>query len=219
MRPEEAVGKTTTEEIPCDARLPFSLRRMEGRDVPDVMKIERRSFPTPWPESAYHYEIHYRSNSRFYVLQPRGVTAPRWRERLMQLGRKSESDMPPILGYFGLRLLTDRAHLANIAVHPAWRRRGLGEFLLLAALEEAFEYEKWQITLEVRPSNRVAIKLYARLGFHRTGVRRTYYQDGEDAVLMTLGPVTVRDMRRLRARRRAIEAKLVERFVEKKQGR
>lgn len=187
---------------------------MERRDIPKVMKIERRSFPTPWPESAYHYEIRYRSNSHFYVLQPRGAGAPSLSERLMQLGRRSDPDHPLILGYFGLRLLSDRAHLANIAVHPAWRRRGLGEFLLLAALEEAFEHDRWQVTLEVRPSNRVAIRLYGRLGFHRTGVRRAYYQNGEDGIIMTLGPVTVSEIRRLRARQRAIEGKLIERFVE-----
>jgi ribosomal-protein-alanine N-acetyltransferase len=213
MRPKDAVGKTT--RVLSNANdLPFLLRRMERRDIPEVMKIERRSFPTPWPESAYHYEIRYRSTSHFYVLQPREATVPGLRERLMQLGRKSESDTPPILGYFGLRLLSDRAHLANIAVHPGWRRRGLGEFLLLAALEEGFEHEKWQVTLEVRPSNRVAIRLYARIGFHRTGVRRGYYQDGEDGIIMTLGPVTVGELKKLRARQRAVQAKLIERFVE-----
>lgn len=214
MRPEDAVGKTTIEKPPRGTQLPFVLRRMERRHIPEVMKIERRSFPTPWPESAYHYEIRYRANSHFYVLQPREVTVPGWRERLMQLGKKSEPDIPPILGYFGLRLLSDRGHLANIAVHPAWRRRGLGEFLLLTALEEAFEHEKWQITLEVRPSNRVAIGLYNRIGFHRTGVRRGYYQNGEDGIIMTLGPVTVGELKKLRARQRAVEAKLMERFVE-----
>lgn len=213
MKPREARERTTADETGPTFQLPFVLRRMERRDIPEVMKIERKSFPTPWPESAYHYEIRYRSNSYFYVLQPREVTSPGWWERLMHLGKPSEPGKPPILGYFGLRVLSDRAHLANIAVHPEWRRQGLGEFLLLTALEEAFQHERWQVTLEVRPSNRVAIRLYARAGFHRTGVRRGYYQNGEDGVMMTLGPVTVDELRRLRARRWIIESELIERFA------
>jgi len=78
------------------------------------------------------------------------------------------------------------AHISTIAVHPEWRGKGLGELLLLTALEEALGLQVNLVTLEVRTSNRVAQRLYYKYGFQSTGTHRGYYRDGEDAWLMAL---------------------------------
>lgn len=181
---------------------PIILRPMRVEDIPDVMDIERCSFPSPWPESAYHYELRYRADSRYLVIVRRKEEeeelTPSWHERL--LGRKATSRQP-LLGYVGLRLRGDTAHIATIAVHPDWRGRGLGEYLLLAAVKEGLRWHVRWVTLEVRASNRVAQALYDKVGFVRAGVRQGYYHDGEDALLMRLGPLeaeTILNLERLR---------------------
>ena len=89
-----------------------------------------------------------------------------------------------VIGYVGLRFQSAEAHISTIAVHPDWRGQGLGELLLLTAIEKALELESRFVSLEVRASNRVAQGLYRKIGFHFTGVQRGYYRDGEDAWLM-----------------------------------
>ncbi|MGD1996041.1 MAG: ribosomal protein S18-alanine N-acetyltransferase [Anaerolineae bacterium] len=190
MRPGDSPGKEATEEAVFPPVLPVLVRPMEVVDIQAVMDIERSSFPSPWPESAYHYELRYRSDSLFYVLQDRGGGSP-------------------ILGYFGLRIGGYRAHVRTIAIHPDWRGQGLGKFLLLVALEKAIRRGVRRVTLEVRPSNSVAQRLYADLGFVRETIRPAYYRDEEDAWVMSLGPLDGADMARLRGLRRAAEARLV----------
>ncbi len=196
------------EQPPVASTLPFIVRRMQEQDIPDVMEIERRSFPSPWPESAYRYELLYRSDSRFYVLRPAGEPPPAtgWRDRLWSALRRGEG--PPLLGYIGLRLYRDTAHISTFAIHPDWRGRGLGEFLLLAALEKALDNGVRRVTLEVRASNRVAQQLYIKVGFVRTGIRPAYYRDGEDAWLMMLGPLDEARVARLRELRQEVEGRL-----------
>ena len=191
---------------------PFVLRPMEEGDIPAVMAIERRSFPAPWPESAYHYELSFRSDSFFYVLTPREEAPPtRW-DRLLR--RTRQAGRSSLLGYVGFRLRDAVAHICTIAIHPDWRGLGLGEFILLAALGKALAYGVRHVTLEVRPSNRAARRLYARLGFVRTGIRQAYYRNGEDAWLMKLGPLDGAMIGYLGERQRAIETRLVGLFVQ-----
>ncbi|HHS97335.1 MAG TPA: ribosomal-protein-alanine N-acetyltransferase [Chloroflexi bacterium] len=184
-----------------DGSLPFVVRPMEEGDIPEVMEIERVSFPAPWPESAYRYELRYGSDSRFFVLQP--VAEEGRSRRLWSMVRRRSN--APVLGYAGLRFRQGKAHLSTIAVHPAWRGKGLGAFLLLTVLEEAIREGVEQVTLEVRPSNRVAQRLYIRVGFVYTGLCPGYYRDGEDAWLMAL-TLNGEAVARLRALRQAAEA-------------
>jgi ribosomal-protein-alanine N-acetyltransferase len=179
---------------------------MRVGDIPAVMEIERRSFPSPWPESAYRYELRYGATSQFYVLQPRESSPSTWRDRLRDALHRQGP--PPVLGYVGLRLHGGDAHISTIAVHPDWRGLGLGLLLLLTALEKALLCGALRMTLEVRPSNRVARRLYAKVGFVQTGCRRAYYRDGEDAWIMTLGPLKAADIDRLQDLKRAVEARL-----------
>jgi ribosomal-protein-alanine N-acetyltransferase len=91
-----------------------------------------------------------------------------------------------IVGYGGMWLMVDEAHITTFAVHPAWRRQRIGERLLLAFLDLAVERGAHEATLEVRLSNVPARRLYEKYGFRPVGLRPRYYSDdNEDALIMT----------------------------------
>lgn len=143
-----------------------TLRKMELSDIPQVVEIEKQSFPTPWSAFAFTCEILDNNFANYYV-----ITA--------------EQDENMILGYGGMWVIIDEAHVTNIAIMPSYRGKRLGELLLrqliLAALAKGGE----KITLEVRVSNKPAQKLYERLGFAPGGLRKGYYLDNnEDALIM-----------------------------------
>lgn len=188
--------------------LAFAVRPMRMADIPAVMAIERASFLSPWPASAYRHEIRRNRDSYFFVVHERrhGEARPRW-QRWVQVAAGAEVTAPA-LGYAGFRLRGDEAHIANIAVHPEWRGRGLGELLLLTMLEKAIELGASSATLEVRPSNRVAQRLYHKYGFMRVAERSRYYRDGEDAWLLALKPLNEACRARLAAFRRVLEVRL-----------
>ena len=211
MRREQLDHDRAVEQGTLFPLLPFVVRRMRESDIPAVVGIERRSFPSPWPESAYRYELRFGVDSLFFVLRHRDQeqqqAAPSWRERLKGALRRTEQ---PLLGYTGLRFRSDDAHISTIAVHPDWRGRGLGELLLLTAIDHAIKYGAQQVTLEVRTSNLVAQHLYTKVGFVGTGMRYAYYRDGEDAWLMTLWPLNGMYRDRLSGMVRALEKRLQE---------
>ena len=92
-----------------------------------------------------------------------------------------------VLGYVGMMYVLDEGYIANVAVSPDARRRGVGRALIAALLDRAAELELAFVTLEVRPSNAAAIALYAGFGFEVVGRRKNYYdKPSEDALLMTL---------------------------------
>ena len=88
------------------------------------------------------------------------------------------------MGYGGLLFTPDDAHVTNIAVHPEWQRRGIATDLLLELAWKARERECQALTLEVRMSNTPAQELYRRFGFVPAGVRKKYYENVEDAMVM-----------------------------------
>lgn len=144
---------------------PFGLRPLQLSDLDAMLAIERQSFPTPVKASAYTYEL---TENRLAHYQ--ALTA-----------------VTQLIGYAGYWLLGDEVHISIIAVDPAWRGRGLGELLLLNLMALGREQEAALATLEVRESNTVAQKLYAKYRFAVVGRRPRYYRDtGEDAILMTL---------------------------------
>ncbi|MFN3762185.1 MAG: ribosomal protein S18-alanine N-acetyltransferase [Anaerolineae bacterium] len=194
---------------PPSEPFPFLFRPMREEDIAEVMEIERRSFPTPWPESAYRNEIRYGIHSLFYILQPYPASSPvSWWDRLL---RRQRGDRSPVIGYVGMRLLPGEAHITTIAIHPEWRGRGLGKYVLLMAIRQAFQHRARFVTLEVRASNRVAQRLYNDLGFRVTGIQRGYYRDGEDAWTMRLGPLDGAEIERLEEIRRATEERIMKR--------
>ena len=174
--------------------LPYVIEPMQLRDVAEVMEIERLSFPTPWSARAYRYELQENNLSHYLVARPRRVLAKKRPGFWDGLRRSLGVTMPPevnIFGYGGFWLMAGEAHISTIAVRPEWRRRGIGELLLVAMLEQAVELGADLATLEVRVSNVAAQSLYQKYGFAKVGLRPHYYSDrGEDALVMTTKRLT-----------------------------
>jgi [ribosomal protein S18]-alanine N-acetyltransferase len=137
-----------------------TIRSLGYSDLPQVISIERRAFPTPWSLAMFVLELS----------KPSGICLAAIEERR-------------IIGYLICSRYADVWHLMNIAVDPPMRARGTATALLEEMIARAGEDASF--TLEVRPSNSTAIALYERFGFRSAGTRRRYYQDtGEDALIM-----------------------------------
>jgi ribosomal-protein-alanine N-acetyltransferase len=155
-------------------------------DLDSIMQIERVAFSTPWSVRAYRYEITENQQSIMLVVRP----AVHPRDLLARLRNRLEPAKPrPVLGYGGLWLLMDEAHICTLAVDPEWRQRGLGELLLISLLDQGANQGTHRATLEVRTSNLAAQGLYRKYGFEIVSVRKRYYSDNnEDAYIMTTLP-------------------------------
>ncbi len=144
----------------------FLVRPMQPEDIPAVREIDRVSFPNPWPENTYRYELQENRASHLLVIQSR--------------------EPIEIVGVGGYWLVVDEAHISTFAVHPEWRNRGVGSILLNGILRQAAGLGAASAMLEVRAGNLAAQSLYRRFGFRDVGNRKGYYKDnGEDALLMT----------------------------------
>jgi ribosomal-protein-alanine N-acetyltransferase len=105
-------------------------------------------------------------------------------------GHAAEQATDYVVGYVGVWLMVDEAHIVAIAVRGDYRRRGLGELLLAQAIELALNNHQEVVTLEVRRSNLGAQALYEKYRFLHVGLRKRYYSDnGEDAVVMSTPPI------------------------------
>ncbi|CAN5172234.1 ribosomal protein S18-alanine N-acetyltransferase [soil metagenome] len=163
------------------AAFPLVIEDMKLDDVAGVQDVERASFPVPWPANAFRHELTQNRSARYIV------------------ARESER----VVGYAGLWLMVDEAHITTFAVHPDARRRRVAERMLQRLFAIAGGMSAQWLTLEVRASNLAAQRLYEKYGFRRAGVRRRYYSDNnEDALIMwteRLGDKGLRDrLRRLR---------------------
>jgi ribosomal-protein-alanine N-acetyltransferase len=148
----------------------FLVRAMRPDDIPAVMEIDRDSFPNPWPENTYWYELQKNPASHLLVIQSR--------------------ETAQVAGVAGYWLVIDEAHISTFAVHPDWRGRGVGKVLLAALLRHAAGRGAESAMLEVRAGNAAAQSLYRGFGFRAVGRRKGYYKNnGEDAVLMTAQPI------------------------------
>jgi ribosomal-protein-alanine N-acetyltransferase len=179
-------------------------------DIPQIMDIERESFPSMWPQTAYRRELQNRAARYFVVAEerdepPEGQEASGWWSSLRRIVRADGSrGREHILGVIGAWLLVGETHIVTIAVRGSHRRMGIGERLLIAVLELAIDYDMECVTLEVRKSNEGAQALYAKYGFDRVGLRVRYYTDNnEDAVIMTTPDLQSRSYHALVARLKA----------------
>jgi ribosomal-protein-alanine N-acetyltransferase len=141
---------------------------MTHADLGAVQAIEKASFTTPWPSYAYRNELETNRLAHYLVVR---------------VG-------PEVIAYAGIWLMVDEAHVTTFAVAPAWRRRRIGERLLIALLDLAVSRGAREATLEVRLSNLAARRLYEKYGFRPVGIRPRYYSDDhEDALIMTTEPL------------------------------
>jgi ribosomal-protein-alanine N-acetyltransferase len=140
-----------------------AIRAMVVGDIPIVAEIEKESFTLPWSAEAFRTELVHNRFAHYSVLEQDGQ----------------------IIGYGGMWVIADEAHVTNIALREPFRGRGLGELLLRSLMEEARSKGAARMTLEVRVSNERAQRLYRKLGFVSHGVRPGYYTDNaEDALIM-----------------------------------
>jgi ribosomal-protein-alanine N-acetyltransferase len=137
------------------------IRRLTYSDLPHVIAIERRAFPTPWSLSMFVLELS----------KPSGICLA-----AVEDGR--------LAGYLVCSRYDTVWHVMNVAVDPARRREGIATTLMTHLFDTADRPHE-QYTLEVRESNDAAIALYERFGFRGAGHRRAYYHDNrEDALIM-----------------------------------
>lgn len=147
---------------------PVVVQPMTLADVPAAQEIERLSFSTPWPAYALEQELTGNRLARYLV------------------ARAGER----VVAFAGVWLMVDDAHITTFGVHPDWRRRRVGQQLLLSVIDLAREIGARRLTLEVRAGNIAAQALYERFGFEVAGRRKAYYtDDGEDALIMTTPPL------------------------------
>jgi ribosomal-protein-alanine N-acetyltransferase len=199
---------------------------MRVEDVPDVSRVERECFPNPWPQSAYRRELRNPSNNYYVVLRRRAERTPTRPARgdakgplaLLPFVRRTEpaaTTADPIVGFAGMWMLFDEAHVTTIGVTPEQRGKGLGELMLVDLFEHAMARNAEWVTLEVRVSNASAQALYQKYGFTRQGVRRRYYSDnGEDAYIMWSPSIRSAEFRAKFAElKQAIEARLGDELI------
>ena len=137
---------------------------MTNEDLGEVLEIERDSFICPWSRGAFEKEL-LRNSHAYYIVA------------------KYPLNNNKTVGYGGVWLLFDEAHITTLAVHPSHRRTGIGSALLRNLLQQSFLKGVSQVVLEVRDSNYIAQRMYEKYGFKEKGKRRNYYYD-EDAVVM-----------------------------------
>ena len=95
-----------------------------------------------------------------------------------------------VAGFLGASYMVDEVHIVSVGVRGTLRGRGIGELLLIGAIEQAMARDARVVSLEVRPSNMVARNLYHKYGFRSRGLRKSYYADNrEDAIIMTTDPI------------------------------
>jgi len=178
---------------------------MTPDDLDEIMSLERQCFADPWTRRMYLSDLTTNEAATYLTLRiadskwPLRVANGKW-PRSVEDGAGQTADSAsglsaighqpsPILAYGGLWLLLDEAHIATVASHPDWRGCGLGQWLMLALLEAAMGRGAATSTLEVRAGNLPARRLYEKLGYEVTGLRKNYYRDGEDGLIMTTPPL------------------------------
>jgi len=194
------------------------MRPMRLADIQQVMEVEQQSFPSMWPPTAFKRELQQNRLAHYTVLverrpeieppappseaepaSPQQGPFGRLLEELRQILHTDEPQpLPPpeqrpelIAGFIGVWLLPDEAHIVTFAVRDSYRREGIGELLLISAMELAQRRGQSMVTLECRVSNEEALGLYGKYGFQKVGLRPRYYSDNhEDAYVLTVYGVT-----------------------------
>jgi [ribosomal protein S18]-alanine N-acetyltransferase len=147
----------------------IEIRRLALADLSAIERIEREAYPTPWSRSMFAGELAKPSSISLGAFDPAAGH---------------------LVGYLITSRYVDAWHIMNLAVAAGSRRRGIASDLLDELFHLTDDDPRRGYTLEVRVSNGNAIKLYERMGFERTGLRRAYYTDNrEDAIVMWKDPI------------------------------
>ena len=140
----------------------IKIRRMTKEDIPRAIHIERLSFPYPWSSNIFSVELEKKDFAFYYAMEYQHY----------------------LIAYAGYWKIKNEAHLVTFAVHPSFRRKGLGSRLLQHLLKKIERQSLGKITLEVRSSNSTAQEFYQKLGFKRIAICPKYYVDNdEDAIV------------------------------------
>ncbi len=145
--------------------LDYKIEEMEKSDLDEVTAIEKVSFPSPWSRDIFLRELENSFSFNFVA-------------RLPDKGNNK------VVGYSVFWIVVDEVHILDLAVKEDFRRHKIGKGLILHCLKVAQEKGCRMAFLEVRDSNAAAKNLYDSLGFEEIGTRKSYYSDGEDAIVM-----------------------------------
>ncbi len=149
---------------------PLSFRPMRREDLERVEELERLCFRTPWSYNALASEL--KNSVAHYRVAVQDDT---------------------VIGYAGMWVIFDEAHITNVAIAPESRGNGYGRALMFCMMRLAVSLGAKRMTLEVRETNLTAQSLYASLGFEKAGVRKRYYSDtGESAYILWLNDIESR---------------------------
>jgi ribosomal-protein-alanine N-acetyltransferase len=211
----------------------FFIEPMRESDVPRVQEIERQSFTTPWSTSTYLRELRSPEYSRYIVARYSHTRPPNqqqsdeerprsWIQNLLLSRFSATAPASPytVVGYGGIWLTVDEAHITTIASATEMRGRGIGELLLNGLIDLGLELGAQFMTLEVRVSNIVAQNLYLKYGFQARGTRKRYYTDNnEDALVMWTDEITTPEYQaRLLQLRKLLAERLRRQELEGTQG-
>ena len=184
--------------------MPLTIGFMRRQDIAQVTEIDHQAFPTEWPPTNFQRELE--NNLAYYIVAYEAQNTnpqsnakssnremqPSFFDRVRrifirsQISKDDPEEEVPILGYAGMWIMADEAHITSIASHQEHRHQGIGAALLICLIELAIVKHTRIITLEARVSNQVAQNLYYKFGFDKLGVRKAYYLDNkEDAVIMS----------------------------------
>jgi ribosomal-protein-alanine N-acetyltransferase len=147
------------------------IRKVESRDLPEIVGINRKSFVLPYSSSVFR-EFYRDHRYAFLVAEIEGVIAGYSMSRILKRLN---------LRGFGVKRI---GHIMSIAVHPDYRRMGIGKELLGSTMKILWEKDATEVHLEVRVSNQLARDIYKSFGFAEDRILEGYYSDGEDGILM-----------------------------------
>ncbi len=176
--------------------------------IPAMVDFDQRVLGGLWSADGYQREMD-SPNSCLRVISssPLGATSA-------GTGHSASAE-PELWGLGCYWAILDEAHITLLGILPTHQRQGLGRWLLLHLLEDAWKRGMSRVTLEVRISNQRAIDLYESLGFTALGTRKRYYDDGEDALILWQNALkTAAFQENLRSRRIATESRLAQRGIQ-----
>ena len=202
--------------------LPVSVRRLQAKDINQVVAIEKEAFSPLWVSSPFKRDLNNKRASYLVACfddgvppeeilaeiepdQPEDPRPPNLWSRVRahigfssNVGTEPEDEAFDVAGYVSVWYQGDEAHITEIAVKETLRSRGIGELLLIGSLRAAIEYGSRVMTLEARVSNFIAHRMYQKYGFKSVGIRKAYYSDNrEDAVIMTTSPIDTDEYHKL----------------------